>query len=733
MITDLRPSTPVITGLGCISPLGQGADAQLTAMAEDRVGTGPFKSMEQAEAVAQEGLSGGECSSLDGVSIHERAAQGLAIAVREALAGARVDPDAPPYAAQRIAAVLGTSLHGMNAAGAWLRGESTQTFEYFQAGMVLNRALAGLPIGGARVTCSSACASSFSSVAHARTLLETGAADMVICGGYDPVSEYAVAGFHSLQVVSPDRLRPFAADRKGMQVSEGYGVFVLERADDAAKRGAMARAMIGGIGESSDAHHLTQPHPDGAGAAAVLRDALSEAGLEPEAIGLIIAHATGTRDNDAAEAKAYNHVFGPSTPPVAALKSRVGHTLGAAGALEACIARVCLDAKLMPSTANVRAQDVGEPINLLTDAPAKRDTDVGHAVSCSLGFGGANVSLIQTTPDHASELKRAPDQQAYRVGVVGVGTVLPGVIGPGVPSPDVLWQTGNIDPASTKAYLPRAKARRLSPLSRLALIATGLAFKDAGIDPAELPGLDAPAHLRPACLVATTNSSASFAYDYYRALVDEGYKAANPLMFAEGVPNAPAAHVSMFYKLHGSSQSIIGTHTSGIDALGLATMRIATGRWTTAVVCIAEEDHPLVREITHGFGHVAADAPPCEGAVAFVLRRIEPDQPAPIELHQPVYRSTDRPADMIAQAASDTSAKACICATDLRQDTALRDAGIQTLPHAPWFALGGGLGLLDAMGAHRTGPSRILAGCPSGLVSSIMMNPAAPEQTRQTP
>jgi 3-oxoacyl-[acyl-carrier-protein] synthase II len=717
-----KEQTPVITGMGCISPLGRGIDEQIAAIAADRVGIDAFGTMEQAEAVKQEPLRGGECSSLDGVPIHERAARGLAIAVREALDHASFDPENPPYSPERIAVVFGTSLHGMNAAGAWLRGQPAEIFKWFLAGQVLEHALEGLPIGGARATCSSACASAFSSVGHARTLLETGAADMVLCGGYDPISEYSVAGFHSLRVVSLDRLRPFAKDRQGMQVSEGYAVFVLEREADARKRGRSIHAVISGIGESSDAHHLTQPHPEGLGAAAVLADAMQDAGLSAESIGLIVAHATGTRDNDAAEAKAFQHVFGGNGPKVAALKSRIGHTLGAAGALEACITRACLDAGWQPTTANVAADQVGEPVNLAIDAPYKIEQAPDHLVSCSLGFGGANAAVIQTSPDAIGTVIDRPQPPAHRVGIVGLGAVLPSGLCAGLPNPDDLWQHGTVDPAALKPYLPRAKARRLSPLSKLALTATQLAFKDAGIDPHELPGLDAAPSERPACLVASANGTASYAYDYYRELVEQGYKAANPLMFAEGVPNAPAAHVSMFHKLHGTSQTIIGTHTSGLDALSLAILRIASGRWRTAVVCLAEEDHPLLREIMHACGCIEKDASPFEGAIALVLQRVVPGEDVLAELSSPLMKSSTQPEKSLGALYGDGGPTPMMSPTDIRHQAALREAGHPTLPYGTWFGLGAGLSLIHAMTRPQTSECRIAAGCPSGLVSSIIMS-----------
>ena len=722
---------PAITGFGCVSPLGVGVAAQVRAMRADAIGIGPYHAMEQADEVTLEGIRGGECASLNELPIHERAARGLATAVHEALDDAGIDTNNPPCAPQRISAILGTSLHGMNATGAWLRGASADVFDWFQAGLVLKRALAGLPVGGARVTCSSACASALSSVAHARELLAADRADIVLCGGYDPVSEYAVAGFHSLRVVTMDRLRPFADDRQGMQVSEGYAVFVLERAAHARRRGQRIRSLVRGIGESSDAHHLTQPHPEGKGAAAVLGDALKDAKLDAASIGLAAAHATGTRDNDAAEAKALCQVFGDRAIKVAALKSRLGHTLGAAGALEAGIARACLDAGLLPTTANVTPKEVGEPVDLATGKPPLLNQAVPHMISTSLGFGGANAALIQSSPDAAVSDDTATASHdtppAPGVAIAGVGVVLPGVVGPGVPGDDKLWTPGRVASEDLKIDMPRSKTRRLSPLTRLALKATYLAFDNAGIDPAKLPGLDAPAAQRPACLVASANGSSSYAYDYYKLLVDEGYKSANPLMFAEGVPNAPAAHVSMCHKLQGPSQSIIGTHTSGLDAIAIAIASIQTGRWTTAVVCMAEEDHNVVREIAASFGQLDDNAPPFEGAIALVLQRAGADSTSLI--HSPCQSSHDNPCEVLSDLLSTTAPTPALCTTDRRHDTAMRNAGHNPMPHGPWFALGPGLSLLSALQQTQNQQATVAAACPSGLVTTLKLSQQDPATT----
>ena len=180
-----------------------------------------------------------------------------------------------------------------------------------------------------------------------------------------------------------------------MKLAEGYGIVVLERSDDAASRGARPLAKILGYGESADAHHLTQPHPQGEGAARAMNAALVSAGLKSGDIDLIAAHATGTPDNDAGEYAALSHVFGEDLPrvPVVAFKSHLGHTLGAAGAVELILSALCLRDQIVPACVNIRVDEIDFPglhVAMGISKPAK----LRATLNTSLGFGGANTCMI---------------------------------------------------------------------------------------------------------------------------------------------------------------------------------------------------------------------------------------------------------------------------------------------------------------------------------------------------
>ncbi|MEO6436274.1 MAG: beta-ketoacyl synthase N-terminal-like domain-containing protein, partial [Tepidisphaeraceae bacterium] len=289
--------------------------------------------------------------------------------------------------------ILGTTLHGMRAGGEYFRSHSCEPLKNFLAGSTLQQSLTGFDLHGFAATTCSACSSSLSAIALAVTLLRQGELDLVVAGGYDTISEYVYGGFNALRLVAEGNLTPFAKDRAGMKLAEGYGIVVLERLQDATRRAAKPQAEILGYGESADAHHLTQPHPTGDGAARAIAEALADANLSPRDIHLIAAHATGTPDNDAGDYAAFSQIFGDQLAniPVTAFKSHLGHTLGGAGAVELILSAMALRDQVVPPCANSRGEDIEFPgLNLSTgtEKPAR----IRATLNTSLGFGGANTA-----------------------------------------------------------------------------------------------------------------------------------------------------------------------------------------------------------------------------------------------------------------------------------------------------------------------------------------------------
>jgi 3-oxoacyl-[acyl-carrier-protein] synthase II len=288
--SDLQPGVPiVITATGMATSLGLDAASTLAAIRSGRIGLGAMPAM---ESPLPDGSLGGQALDLpaDFASGLPREIRALRWVITQALTAAF--PHGNPYAPRRCALILGTTLHGIRAGGRFLRTDNPRELIYFLASSVARKASEGLGLEGACMTTCSACSSSLGAIALGATLLESGQFDLVIAGGYDAVSEYAWAGFNALRLVAPDAVRPFATNRKGMMLAEGYAVVALERAADAAARGRVPIAHLAGWGESADAHHLTQPEPNGSGAARAMHDALRRARTSPAAISMIAAHAT---------------------------------------------------------------------------------------------------------------------------------------------------------------------------------------------------------------------------------------------------------------------------------------------------------------------------------------------------------------------------------------------------------------------------------------------------------
>lgn len=235
-----------------------------------------------------------------------------------------------------------------------------------------------------------ACASGTNAIGHAFDCVRSGRYQRVLTGGYDALSELVFVGFDSLQASTPDKCRPFDKDRSGMVLGEGAALLALENFDTAEARGANILAEVIGYGLSTDNHHLTQPDPSGSGARRAMEHALKSAQLGPADIDYINAHGTATHFNDAAEGKAIGELFGQV--PVSSTKSMMGHSLGAAGAIEAVISLLALRHQLLPPNIHFREPDPALHLEIV--ANESRPARIGTVLSNSFGFGGTNAALI---------------------------------------------------------------------------------------------------------------------------------------------------------------------------------------------------------------------------------------------------------------------------------------------------------------------------------------------------
>jgi 3-oxoacyl-[acyl-carrier-protein] synthase II len=235
-----------------------------------------------------------------------------------------------------------------------------------------------------------ACASGTNAIGHAFECIRSGRYQCVLAGGYDAISELVFVGFDSLQASTPEKCRPFDRQRSGMTLGEGAAVLALENLESARARGANILAEIIGYGISTDNFHMTQPDPSGAGPRQAMNEALRNAGISAESVDYINAHGTATVFNDAAEGKAIAELFG--RVPVSSTKSMMGHSLGAAGAIEAVFCLLALQHQFLPPNINFRAPD--ENIDLDIVANESRPAQMRIALSNSFGFGGTNASVV---------------------------------------------------------------------------------------------------------------------------------------------------------------------------------------------------------------------------------------------------------------------------------------------------------------------------------------------------
>ncbi len=297
------------------------------------------------------------------------------------------------YGAARVGVFLGTSTSGIlhteqayrereastGALPTWLH--YSHTHDTYSVSRYVRAALG---LAGPAQVVSTACSSSAKVFATAQRMIEAGVVDAAVVGGVDTLCLTTLYGFRALELVSPDICRPWDAARNGLSLGEGAGFALLEREPE------QTCAWLLGSGESSDGYHMSSPHPQGLGAANAMRQALARAGLQPADVRYLNLHGTATPGNDAAEDAAVCAVFGPQVP-ASSTKGFTGHTLGAAGGVEAAISLLVLEHGVLPPTLNLREQDPTLRLDVLT---THRSARVQVAASNSFGFGGSNCCLV---------------------------------------------------------------------------------------------------------------------------------------------------------------------------------------------------------------------------------------------------------------------------------------------------------------------------------------------------
>lgn len=300
------------------------------------------------------------------------------------------------YGADRIGVFLGTSTSGIYETEVAYRhrdpatGALPEALNYFNTHTPYSLAdfvRHALALSGPAAVVSTACSSSAKVFASAQRMIELGLIDAAVVGGVDSLCLTTLYGFTSLELTSPEPCRPYDAERKGISIGEGAAFILLERAPATPQAG---QVLLLGAGESSDAHHMSSPHPEGLGAQAAMQQAMARAGIGADGIDYINCHGTATPSNDSAEGRAIQTLFGRAVP-CSSTKGATGHTLGAAGGVEAVISALALQHGLVPGSAGTQTLDPALDLDYVF---ASRSRPLRRVLSNSFGFGGSNCSLV---------------------------------------------------------------------------------------------------------------------------------------------------------------------------------------------------------------------------------------------------------------------------------------------------------------------------------------------------
>ncbi len=394
----------VVTGIGVVSSIGIGWQAYWDALLAGTLGTTPVNYFDTSEFPTH---IGGEVHNYQPTEFISELphSQNLARGAQFAVAATKMamedaDLDRSLSLDNKVGVCLGTTmadvqeLETINSDWVFKGPKHTSAAQYKRYPSFSMSASIAKCFGfkGPNTMIPTACAAGNYAIGYAHDLLKLNKADVVIAGGAEPFSRTVFEGFNRIFAVSPDKCRPFDKNRKGMIPGEGAGIVVLERYEDAQARGATVYAEVLGYGTSCDATHMTIPSVNGV--ANVMRNALKQAGLNPEDVGYINAHGTGTAANDKTECAAIRKIFGEraDSMPVSSVKSMLGHAMGAASALEAIACILSLKFGQLVPTINYENMDTECDIDCVPNKSRKFDSKV--AIKNAFAFGGNNASLV---------------------------------------------------------------------------------------------------------------------------------------------------------------------------------------------------------------------------------------------------------------------------------------------------------------------------------------------------
>jgi 3-oxoacyl-[acyl-carrier-protein] synthase II len=592
-----------VTGLGLVTPLGIGVEATWARLVR---GDRAIRPITLLDTTGQRARVAGE---VDGVHVPSpawsRTSAMAAQAAEEAMRAAGVD-----VRAERVGLVVGGTTAGMFETEHLLATLHAEPGRREVLAAMLSHPLTSTgdcleerlgPFARVR-TLSSACSSGCSALVVAASWLLAGQVDVAIAGGSDGLCMLTLAGFNALGALDPEPCRPFDVRRRGTSLGEGAGFLVLERAERARARGARPVAELAGWAVGAEAHHITNPAPDGAVVASLIERAIARAGLRPSDIDYVNAHGTGTPLNDPVEAAALRRALGGEAArvPVSSTKGQIGHTLAAAGAIEAAITALVVARKTLVPTAGLDEPDPAAPLVHVPHV-GREVPRVRAALSNAFGFGGMDAVLVFADPEMGREREggaagreEGPHSRTFPHCCLSGVPVITGaaVFGPcGLLDAEAcatipeqrFGEDAAVDP---DAHLDALRARRLDRAARLGSVAAQKALAHAGA-PAEGTGVVLGSAF------GNVDGSAAFMHRIF----DKGPRAASPAEFPNLVPSSPVGHVSIYLGLRGPAFATADLAASGESAVVQAAQLVAAGEAKRLVAGAVEPRSDIVERV----------------------------------------------------------------------------------------------------------------------------------------
>ncbi|MFC1883457.1 beta-ketoacyl synthase N-terminal-like domain-containing protein [Thermodesulfobacteriota bacterium] len=645
---DVSGNQPVITGMGAVTPFGNGIETFWNSLKNGIHAFSPitlFPTQEQRTVIAAEVP---ELSDMNFFRLKEKTlsrADHFALrAVYEALENAHLldTREKAIKFPKRTAIVIGTAAGGILGLEAFFRNRFHKRPIDFPQGLLSSFCLSAIAthiaqefvIRGPRLTIATVCSSSGLALAAARELLQSKDLEQVVVVGTETLCEVTHAGFNSLRSVAPDKCQPFDLNRRGLILGEGAGAVVLEGSLSAAARGIAPVASLRGYGMRTDLHHFTAPQPEGNAVAGPISIALQDADMTSDDIDYLSAHGTGTPLNDVAETRGLKKIFGlrASDTPVSSIKSMIGHQLGAASIMQTIAVVMAMRHGIVPPTANLETPDPECDLDYVSQGARKMKVEA--ALSNAFAFGGSNISLVfSKVPGKKTSRNFDVPESGFIPVITGIGLTTPLGLGSKAFTDSLAngksgitclgsfgeeWaQTkgGLVDTALVKEKIPPAMRRRLNRQASFLFLSLKEAVEDAGIELAE--------NRFDALTYGTAFGCSGNVHRFFSQILKDGPRFCSPQEFNMSVTNAPPSLVAREFGLDGPIWVFSGDEASWEISLHWGARLVRDGKAGRVIVNAAEELSDSILDIHQSLSWTGPDVKGAhllgEGAVSMVL------------------------------------------------------------------------------------------------------------------